>query len=171
MVPFVTIPDRTLFPLEQDTTPLGYWFSVMAQRYYTLTLHRMQEFDMDRWFYVLVLIADNDGRMSQQQLAEALMIDKVAMLRAIDTLSEKGYVERISCPNDRRKHHIRMLPKAKPVVKAIKKAYAEVNEQAMGDLTPATRKAFLDVLSTLPARLSIDGLKPAHIHYTKKIPK
>jgi len=157
--------------VQQDNTPLGYWFSVIAQRYYTLTLHRMLAFDMDRWFYVLVLIADNDGRMSQQQLAEALMIDKVAVLRAIDTLSEKGYVERVSCPNDRRKHHIRMLPKAKPVVKAIKKAYSEVNEQAMGDLSPAARKAFLDLISTMPGRLSIDGLKPARIHYTKKIPK
>jgi DNA-binding MarR family transcriptional regulator len=150
---------------------LGYWFSIAAQRYYTLMLDRMRHHDLDRWFYALLVIAEHDGKLSQQELAEALQTDKVSMLRAIDLLSAKGYVERVNCPNDRRKYHIRLLPKAAPVVRDIRKVYAELNEQAFGGMSEGQRTAFLKAMNGMLDRLSSEGLRPARIKYTKKLPK
>lgn len=150
---------------------LGYWFSIAAQRYYTLMLDRMRRHDLDRWFYVLLVIAEHDGKLSQQQLAEALQTDKVSILRAIDQLSAKGYVERLNCPNDRRKYHIRLLPKAAPVVKDLRKVYAELNELAFTGMSEAQRATFTRHLSGVVDRLASEGLQPARIKYTKKLPK
>jgi DNA-binding MarR family transcriptional regulator len=150
---------------------LGYWFSIAAQRYYTLMLDRMRHHDLDRWFYALLVIAEHDGKLSQQELAQAMQTDKVSMLRAIDLLSAKGYVERVNCPDDRRKHHIRLLPKALPVVKDIRRIYTQLNEQAFEGMGATQRKAFLHGMNGMLERLSSEGLRPARIKYTKKLPK
>lgn len=151
--------------------PLGHWFAVLTQRYYTQILHRMKVYDLDRWFAVLVAIAESDGRMSQQEIAQQLMMDKVSMVRALDLLSGKGYVERINCPDDRRKHHIRLLPKAKPVVKAIQQAYTEVNDLIMGPMSEKNRIRFLKDIQAMLDRMPTVGMKPARLNYTKKLPK
>jgi len=151
--------------------PLGHWFAVLTQRYYTQLLHRMRVYDLDRWFVVLIAIAESDGHMSQQEIAEQLMVDKVTMVRALDLLSSKGYVERVNCPDDRRKHHIRLLPKAKPVVKAIKKAYTEVNDLVMGPMTDNARNKFIKDVQAMLERMPTDGMEPAPMTYSKKLPK
>ncbi|MCB0763375.1 MAG: MarR family winged helix-turn-helix transcriptional regulator [Flavobacteriales bacterium] len=151
--------------------PLGHWFAVLTQRYYTQILHRMKVYDLDRWFVVLVAIAESDGHMSQQELSQQLMIDKVSMVRALDMLGAKGYVERVNCPDDRRKHHIRLLPKARPVVKAIKKAYVEVNALTLGSMSERSRSTFLRELQQMLERMPTDGMRPAKLTYTKKLPK
>lgn len=158
-------------PLNGSDIPLGHWFAVLTQRYYTQILHRMKVYDLDRWFSVLVAIAESDGHKSQQQIAEQLMMDKVSMVRALDLLSSKGYVERINCPGDRRKHQIRLLPKAKPVVKAIKKAYIEVNALILGPMPEKARTRFIKDVQTMLERVPSDGMEPARLNYTKKLPK
>lgn len=157
--------------MKEEETPLGHWFAVLTQRYYTQILHRMKAYDLDRWFVVLVAIADSDGHMSQQELSQKLMIDKVSMVRALDVLSEKGYVERVNCPDDRRKHHIRLLPKAKPVVNAIKKIYGEVNALAFGSLSGTARSRFVKDVQAMLERMPTDGMTPARMNYTKRLPK
>ncbi len=131
----------------------------------------MRVYDLDRWFVVLVAIAESDGHMSQQEIAEQLMMDKVSMVRALDVLSAKGYVERVACPEDRRKHHIRLLPKAKPVVKAIKNAYTEVNAMVLGPLSEKARNKFIKDVHAILERMPTDGMKPAEMNYSKKLPK
>jgi DNA-binding MarR family transcriptional regulator len=131
----------------------------------------MKVHDLDRWFVVLVAIAESDGHKSQQELSSQLMIDKVSMVRALDLLSAKGYVERINCPDDRRKHHIRLLPKAKPVVKAIKKTYAEVNALVLGPMSDRSQATFLREVQAMLERMPTEGMKPANLKYTKKLPK
>ncbi len=139
----------------------------MAQQHYTLLLDRMRGHDLDRGFYALLTIAENDGRMSQQELAEAMHIEKVTMLRLIDMLSEKGYVERIGCANDRRKHHIRLLPKARPVVERIRSVYKELNQIAFKGLKAADRKLLIQHMNRMLGNLAIGDLRPVPLKYKK----
>ncbi len=150
---------------------LGYWAAIVAQQYYTLMLHRLQKYDLDRGFYAMLMIADAEGKLSQQQLAQTMKIEKVTMLRIIDLLSAKGYVERFDDPGDRRKHLIRLLPKGRPVVKDIRKAYQELNDLAFTGLNPSQRKVFIEQLNGILDRLSLGDLRPVPLKYNKKIPK
>lgn len=151
-------------------SPLGYWMSVAAQQYYTAILQRLQHLDMDRWFIALVLIDEAGGSMSQQDLADALRQDKVTMVRAIDHLSARGYVERRACPGDRRKYQLRTLPKAKKAVKEIRKAYHQVNELSFEGMSEKDRSKFMGQLGSVIQNLGHIGPKKV-IRYSKKLPR
>ena len=130
-------------------------------------LHRLRGHDLDRGFYALLAIAESEGKLSQQELAEVMRIEKVTMLRLIDMLSEKGYVERVSCSNDRRKHHIKLLPKARPVVKQIRKVYEELNEMAFKGIKMADRKMLMQQMDTMLENLALGELRPVPLKYKK----
>ncbi|MEO8734145.1 MAG: MarR family transcriptional regulator, partial [Flavobacteriales bacterium] len=103
---------------------LGFWCARIGHQYLALLSERLSHLGLDRGYFTLALIVDTEGRVSQQELADALHMDKVAMARSIDHLCERGFVERAACPDDRRKHHLKVLPKAIAAVKEIKQAYA-----------------------------------------------
>lgn len=146
---------------------IGYWAAIVAQQYYTLMLHRLRKFDLDRGFYALLTIAQSEGRMSQQELAEVMRIEKVTMFRLIDMLSEKGYVERVICSDDRRKHHIKLLPKARPVVKQIRKVYEELNELAFKGIKVSDRRILVQHMNTMLENLALGELRPVPLKYRK----
>lgn len=144
---------------------IGYWCSVAAHQYFARLQQKLAELDIDNWYYVLVVIEDGTGKLSQQELADRLDLDKVAMTRALDHLGSRGYVERCSCEGDRRKHLIRLTPKAKPVVKAIRHAYDELNDETLRGVKKADRAAFMAQLLRM-----VDNLRPptAPIRLTNK---
>ncbi len=126
---------------------LGFWCARIGQQYLTLLSERLQHLGIERGYFTLVLIVDAEGHVSQQELADALHMDKVAMARTIDHLCEHGFVERAACPDDRRKHHLKVLPKAIPAVKDIKLAYTALDRMAMKELNSSQRGQMIHILS------------------------
>lgn len=125
---------------------LGYWCSRIGQQYFVLLTDRLRHLGLERWYFALVVISEADGRISQQELADALQQDKVTMTRAIDHLCERGFVRRDVCPNDRRKHHLKLLPKAEAAVIEIKAAYAAINRTALKGYSATERKELMEKL-------------------------
>lgn len=152
MVTFVTITNATDMP----TSSIGYWCSIAAHQYFARLQERLEHLDITHWFYVLLIIEEGKGALSQKELADKLDLDKVAMTRALDHLGEKGYVERCECEGDRRKYIIKLTAKAKPAVKAIRKAYTELNDEALRGVKKADRAAFMEQLM-----LVVKNLRPA----------
>jgi len=150
---------------------LGFWTGIATQHYYTRVLHELRKHDLDKWFYVLLKIHDAQGTLSQQELADALLLDKVTITRAVDHLSKKGYVERVDCPQDRRKYHLRTLPKARPVVKDIRATFEAVNELAFAGMKAADRKRFKADLARINANLAQPEGRKMRITYSKKQPR
>ena len=140
---------------------LGYWCSRIGQQYFLLLTDRLSHLGLDRWYFALVVISEAEGPISQQELADALQQDKVTMTRAIDYLCERGFVMRDVCPNDRRKHHIKLLPKAEAAVIEIKAAYTAINRIALKGHTATERKQLMEQL-----RLTLGTLHQA----AEKIP-
>jgi DNA-binding MarR family transcriptional regulator len=55
------------------------------------------------WYDVLLqLDAAPDGRLRMQDLASAVVLSKSGLTRLVDRLQRAGYVDRTSCPSDRR---------------------------------------------------------------------
>ncbi|HRD51759.1 MAG TPA: MarR family transcriptional regulator [Flavobacteriales bacterium] len=125
---------------------IGYWCSIAAHQYFARLQGKLKHLDITHWFYVLLVIEEGKGALSQKELADKLDLDKVAMTRALDHLGEKGFVERCECEGDRRKHLIKLTPKAKPAVRSIRKAYEELNDEALLGVKKADRLAFMEQL-------------------------
>jgi DNA-binding MarR family transcriptional regulator len=95
----------------------------------------LQHLDIDRSFYPLLLIDAGNG-ITQQELAKALLCDKVQVVRIIDYLSSNGYVERIQNQIDRRKYELRATEKARNVIPDIKNAFDSLSAVSLKGLTP-----------------------------------
>ena len=65
-------------------------------------------------------------------------------------------MERWECEGDRAKYLIKLTLKAKPAVKAIRKAYEELNSEALLGVNKADRAAFMARLM-----LVVKNLRPA----------
>ena len=163
-VTFVTVSHAT-FMLR---TPIGYWCSVAAHQYFIRLQEKLAGLDITNWFFVLLPIDEHKGKLSQQELADALDLDKVAMTRALDHFAENGYVERCACEGDRRKFIVKLTPKARPAVKAIRKAYDELNDDAMKGMNKKERTLFQQQLTLL-----VENMRPTKAPArmtTKRIP-
>lgn len=149
--------------------PLGYWYALISQQYLHVLRMELAHLGLDRWYLALVHLAEADGPVTQQELADRMHLDKATMVRVIDHLSAGGYVQRERCPNDRRKHHLALLPKARPAVKEIKKAFHAVNDLAFADMKATDRQLIMAQLRPMLERLK--SADPASKSTTSKTNK
>lgn len=153
-----------LFPTDLCTgmplssPPIGFWCSVAAQHYYQRLKEKLAHLDIAEWFIALVTIHEHNGKLSQQELADLLHMDKVAMTRALDLMDKGGYIERCNCEGDRRKHLVRTTPKAALAVKEIRKAYRALNKEALNGMPAAEQQRFQDQLAAMA-----ENLRPAKV--------
>jgi MarR family transcriptional regulator, transcriptional regulator for hemolysin len=124
----------TLSLQSQVEQPLGRMFSFLGKGYLHLLRSRLKHLDIDRNYFALVLIGNHEGEVTQQELALLLDTDKVSIVRVVDYLSEKGYVQRLKKKDDRRKHSLVLTDKAKLALPEIKKSFSEINEIVLNGL-------------------------------------
>lgn len=139
---------------------LGFWCASIGQQYFTLLHERLQHLGLERGYFALALIVESEGRVCQQELADALHMDKVAMARCIDHLCERGFVERAACPGDRRKYHLNIKPKAIPAARDIRKAYTALNQLALKGLPGKDRASMLHLLKGAAGKLHHTAPEP-----------
>lgn len=101
----------------------------------------------------LMCICDNVG-MSQEQLSEALWINKGAVARAVQKFEKDGYITRIVSPNDRRQYGLFPTEKTKRAYNAIRSIEAEWEEDMTRNLSSKER----DTLDRLLKKL-LDNIK------------
>lgn len=136
-----------------DEEPLGYWYALISHQYLQVLRKELAHLGLDRWYLALVHLAEADGPMTQQELADGLHLDKATMVRALDHLGAAGYVRREQCPNDRRKHHLALLPKAMPAIKQIRDAYRMANDVVFAGIKASERKRIMDQIKPMLDRL------------------
>ncbi|MEI6124107.1 MAG: MarR family transcriptional regulator [Bacteroidota bacterium] len=115
--------------------PIGRELAVIGKSYLHALNLMLNSLDIERNFYALLLIENAECKITQQQLACQLEIDKVSMLRSIDYLSENGYVQRIKNNLDKRTYSLELTPKARMALPEIKKAYDTMNQIALKGLS------------------------------------
>jgi MarR family transcriptional regulator for hemolysin len=114
-------------PLGRKMDKIGRMFQVMLQ-------DDLKHLDIDRSFYPLLLIESGNG-ITQQELADKLLCDKVQVVRIVDYLSSNGYVERIQNPTDKRKYELTITEKARLALPEIKKTLDKVTNIAVKSLS------------------------------------
>ena len=134
--------------------PLGRIFSGIGKEYLHLLRAKLQHLDIDRNYYALVLIENHNGRITQQELAVILDTDKVSIVRIIDYLSGKGYVQRVRKTEDRRKHSLVLTPKAKLALPEIKQSFTEINEIIVKGLNSSQVSELVETIKKIKSNLN-----------------
>ncbi|MEJ8568968.1 MarR family winged helix-turn-helix transcriptional regulator [Elongatibacter sediminis] len=130
---------------------LPYWLSVLSNtvsqgiaRFYQQT-HGLS---VPEWRVMAVL-----GRypgITASEVGERTVMDKVTVSRAVNTLLDKGYLERVTDASDRRKRPLRVsAPRGTAIMEAVIPYALDYQAALLADLTPAELETFQDLSARL----------------------
>ncbi len=114
----------------------------------------MQELELTRTQWrVLVHLGRSEG-MNQSKLAEILEVRNITLGRHIDRLEETDWVTRKRDPNDRRAHCLYLTDKARPVFNCMRLSFAENEGAILDDLSSDKRAELMEQLVSIKDKLS-----------------
>ncbi len=114
-----------------------------------------------RQFLVLRHVAQAQGS-SQQALGQALRIPPSRMVSIVDSLEQRGLVERRANPTDRRARALHLTPEGRSMLARTFRVAVEHERVICGDLSPEEREMLLGMLRRLTlARELVPGVHPA----------
>lgn len=118
----------------------------VARTMRTYVDHRAREHGMTRAQWGALARLERQEGMTQAELAEALDIQPISLLRLIDRLCEQGLVERRPHPRDRRANRLYLTDKGRATLTRM----APLGKEVMGDiLASMPEKEVADLLRTL----------------------
>lgn len=102
---------------------------------------------------VILWLARSPG-LTQAELADTLEVERITLCRMIDRMAEAGLVERRADPSDRRVWRLHLLPPALSIADSLAEIGAEVEQEALSDISPEAAESMIDSLERLR-----DGLR------------
>lgn len=106
-------------------------------------------------FDVLVQLHREEG-ITQQCLADRLLVTKGNVCGLMDRMVEQGLVERGADPEDRRAYMLHLTPKGKTLIQEVLPAQSRLIDEQLGKLSPGKQKQLLDLLGELDRALPED---------------
>ena len=104
---------------------------------------------LSMWGYVVLLALDRAPVRTQAALAEAIGADKTRIIAILDELQDKGLIERVADPEDRRARLLAITKAGRRVKEATQNAIQRGEERWLGALSASDRAAFLRILQEL----------------------
>ena len=132
--------------------PIGRKMDKVGRMFQAELQAELQHLDIERSFYPLMLIEAGNG-ITQQELADKLLCDKVQVVRIIDYLSYNGYVKRVQNQTDKRKYELTITEKARLVLPDIKKAISNTSSMAMNGLSRNQISQLYSMVSLIESNL------------------
>lgn len=103
---------------------------------------------------VLFHLSRNKG-INQTTLADLLDIEPITLVRLLDRMEAAGWVERRTCPTDRRAKQLFLAAKTYPVLKRITLLAAKLDQEVTVCLSEQQLAALMDMLTRLHEKLPV----------------
>lgn len=103
-------------------------------------------------FDVLAQLNTQEG-ITQQELADRLLVTKGNVCGLMDRMMEQGWVERREDPQDRRAYMLYLTPKGKGLIERVLPAHGQLVAHQVGKLPVEKQKQLLDLLGELDRAL------------------
>lgn len=121
-------------------------FSLLTKYAAGMLQQQLSDLEIDRYFSPFLIIAEHDGQLTPNQLAQKLQTSKPIVSRIIQHLTTIGYIERRSCDNDRRCTYLHMTEKGMSNTESVKKAFQKMNERCLKGMNDEEEKQFHHLL-------------------------
>jgi len=94
-----------------------------------------------------------EGELSQCELADRMRIEPPTLAGIVDRMERNGWIERVPCPEDRRRKRLRPTPRVEPVWETIASAARRVRARAAEGFSEAERCRLMDSLARIRSNL------------------
>ena len=112
-------------------------------------LPALQANGVSMWGYSVLVALDRSAIRTQAALAEAIGADKTRIIAILDELQDKGLIERVADPEDRRARLLAITKDGRRVKEATQDAIQRGEERWLGALSADDRATFLRILQEL----------------------
>lgn len=109
--------------------------SIIVRKMRTFAERSLAEYELGFPEQLVLMYLTAHGTSNQESIATSLDIDKGAITKTIAKLEAKGYVARELNPQNRREKIVVLTEEAAPVVEALKRSFANLQEVLFKGLT------------------------------------
>jgi DNA-binding MarR family transcriptional regulator len=128
---------------------LGAMLELLARQVVAAEQPTLAAHGLSMWGYIVLSALDHSPIRTQAALAEAIGADKTRIIPTLDELQERGYIERIPDPDDRRARLLEITASGRSIKNASQVDIQRGEEQWLGQLSADDRTVFLRVLQQL----------------------
>lgn len=133
--------------------PLNKELSYLSRLYHGVVHRKLSALEVERYYYILILVKEGRGKITPKELAEKIHSDKVFIVKILDYLYAKGMISRKVNDADRRQHFISLTEKGKKLVPAIEKAFTKTTEEAFKGLKKEEKAIYYKVVNVMKENL------------------
>ena len=130
---------------------IGFQFGEFMRVFRKVVVKRFQERETEltlEQFSILIKVGE-EGDTTQTAIAGSVGMDKSAVLRIVDVLEEKKFIERVSDNEDRRKKTLEVTKKGKAKIEALGVLFSSIVEEISIGVKEADMKSFMKTLGKL----------------------
>jgi DNA-binding MarR family transcriptional regulator len=109
----------------------------------------MEEVGLGMYDHAILALLDEEPRETQAQIADALGYDRSHLVGVLDSLEERGLIERRRDPVDRRRHLVTLTPAGEKALARVRKIVKQVDDSFFEPLDAAERKTLTSLLARL----------------------
>jgi len=137
-----------------EKTSFGYLVTDLTRLMRKQFDRRAIRFDLTRAQWRALKRVHHGEGITQNELAEFLEMEPIAVGRVIDRLQKAGFIERRADPRDRRVWRLHLLPKAHAVVDDMEQIASELLRQAQRGVSAAEMESMMSVLARMKDNLN-----------------
>src|SRR5215468_9312139 len=137
-----------------DKATFGFLVTDVTRLMRKLFDRRAQRFDLTRAQWRALKRVHYGEGITQNELAEFLEMEPIAVGRVIDRLQKAGFIERRADPADRRVWRLHLLPKAHDVVDDMEQISSDLFRGAQRGISAAEMKQMMSVLTRMKDNLN-----------------
>src|SRR5213595_2232723 len=120
---------------------------------------------LSMWGYSVLVALDRSAIRTQAALADAIGADKTRIIAILDELQDKGLIERVADPEDRRARLLAITREGRRVKDATQAAIQRGEERWLGTLSAGDRASFLRILQEL-SRVDWSGVDLSGVDFS-----